>query len=57
MKILAFLVSLAIFLLGLYLMGAAFYVPGYEGAVFIGGILCVCVGFGIPVHVLKRVDG
>lgn len=57
MKIIAFIVSLAIFVAGLYLMGSAFYVPGWEAAVFFAGILASSIGLGIPVHVLKRVDG
>ena len=57
MKIIVFLVSLAIFVAGLYLMGSAFYVPGWEAWVFMAGILATCVSIAIPVHVLKRVDG
>ncbi|MGX5680083.1 hypothetical protein [Schumannella luteola] len=57
MKIIAFIVSLAIFVAGLYLMGSAFYVPGWEAVVFFGGILAASLGLAIPVHVLKRVDG
>ncbi|CAN5582407.1 hypothetical protein BH10ACT7_BH10ACT7_19600 [soil metagenome] len=57
MKIIAFVLSLAIFVGGLYVMGSAFYVPGFESLVFIGGILACALGIAIPVHVLKRVDG
>ncbi|MDO7882333.1 hypothetical protein [Antiquaquibacter soli] len=57
MKIIVFLVSLAIFIAGMYLMGSAFYVPGWEAAVFLGGILASSIGLAIPVHVLKRIDG
>ena len=57
MKIIAFVISLVAFVLGLYVMGSAFYVPGFEGAAFIGGILLSSLGVAIPVHVLKRVDG
>ncbi len=57
MKIIAFVISLVAFVLGLYVMGSAFYVPGFEGVVFIGGILLSSLGLAIPVHVLKRVDG
>ena len=57
MKIIAFDLSLAIFVGGLYVMGSAFYVPGFEGLVFFGGILACALGIAIPVHVLKRVDG
>lgn len=56
MKILAFVVSLVIFVGGMYVMGSAFYVPGAEGFVFFGGILLCALGIAIPVHVLKRID-
>lgn len=52
----AFVVSLAIFVGGLVLMGYAFYMPGYELIAFIGGILAVSFAVAIPVHVLKRID-
>ena len=57
MKLIAFLVSLALFVAGLYIMGSAFYVPGFEAPLFIGGILVTSAGLALPVHVLKRVDG
>lgn len=53
----AFLVSLALFIGGLYLMGMAFTVEGLESVLFIAGILITSLGIVIPVHVLKRVDG
>lgn len=57
MKIIVFIVSLAIFVAGLYLMGSAFYVPGWEALVFGAGILATCISIAIPVHLLKRVEG
>lgn len=57
MKIIAFLLSLAIFLAGLYMIGSAFFVTGWEAAFFFAGIVVASIGFVIPVHVLKRVDG
>ena len=57
MKIIAFVISLVLFVAGFYVMGSAFYVPGVEGLVFIAGILCTSLGLAIPVHVLKRIDG
>ncbi len=57
MKIIAFIVSLAIFCAGMYVMGSAFYVSGYEALTFFAGILLSSLGLAIPVHVLKRVDG
>ncbi len=57
MKIIGFVVSLALFVLGLYIMGEAFYVEGAQLPVFIGGILVSSLGVFIPVHILKRIDG
>ena len=57
MHIIAFVVSFAIFLGGIYVMGSAFYVPGFEAAVFIAGLLLSALGIFIPIHVLKRIDG
>ena len=56
MKILAFVVSLVVFVGGIYVMGSSFYVPGFEGLVFFAGILLCALGIFIPVHVLKRID-
>lgn len=57
MKVLVFIVSLAIFLAGLYLFGLAFQVPGWEIAVFTAGIIVTGIAIAIPVHLLKRLDG
>ena len=57
MHIIAFVVSFAIFLGGIYVMGSAFYVPGFEAPVFIAGLLLSALGIFIPIHVLKRIDG
>lgn len=57
MNILAFVVSILIFLGGLYLMGSSFSVEGYEYLLFLSGILLSSLGVAIPIHVLKRVDG
>ncbi len=57
MNIVAFIISLGLFVVGLYLMAAAFHVEGAETAVFIAGILACSLGVAIPIHVLKRIDG
>ncbi|MBN9240536.1 MAG: hypothetical protein J0J03_12745 [Leifsonia sp.] len=57
MKIIGFLVSVVLFVLGIYIMGEAFYVAGAEFPVFIAGILVTSLGLFIPVHILKRIDG
>lgn len=56
MNILVFVVSIALFIGGFFVMGNAFYVPGAEYFVFLGGIIMCCLGFAIPVHLLKRID-
>ncbi|MCY7412828.1 MAG: hypothetical protein LH471_07310 [Salinibacterium sp.] len=56
MNIIGFVVSLALFLGGFYLMGSAFYVPGFELALFLSGILASTLGVIIPIHVLNRID-
>lgn len=57
MNILGFVVSFALFVGGIYIMGSAFYVPGVEYLVFMAGILCTSLGVFLPIHLLKRVDG
>jgi hypothetical protein len=56
-NIIAFVVSILLFVGGLYLMGSSFYVEGWEYLLFLGGILASSLGVAIPIHVLKRVDG
>ena len=56
MNIIGFIISLALFVLGLYVMASAFYVVGYESLVFIGGILLSSLGVAIPIHLFKRID-
>lgn len=57
MNIIGFIVALVCFVGGLYIMGSAFYVTGFEGAVFFAGVLVSSLGLIIPAHVLKRIDG
>ena len=56
-NIIAFVISLALFVAGFYVMGSAFYVTGIESLVFFAGLLCSSLGIFIPVHVLKRING
>jgi len=56
MNVVAFVISFALFIGGLWLMGESFTATGYEGIVFIGGILVTTLGCAIPIHVLKRLD-
>lgn len=57
MNIIAFVVSIVLFVGGLYVMGEAFGAVGYELLVFLSGILLSSIAVAIPIHVLKRVDG
>ena len=57
MNIIGFIVSIALFIGGLYLMGSAFYVPGVELVVFLSGMFASILGVFIPIHLLKRIDG
>jgi len=57
MNVIAFIVAIALFLGGLLLMGYSFYAIGFQGPMFVAGILAVAASIAIPVHVLKRIDG
>jgi hypothetical protein len=56
MRILEFLICFAIFLFGVWLLGIADTVVGWQPAVFFGGILCIAASFAIPAHILPRTD-
>ncbi|WP_165314342.1 hypothetical protein [Agromyces protaetiae] len=49
-----FIVTMAIFLFGMWLMGTAPGVAGAEPFLFFGGILCIAIAVAIPVNVLGR---
>jgi len=55
-NIFGFVISLALFVGGIYMMGEAFYVDGLESVVFMGGILVTSLGVFIPIHIMKRID-
>ncbi len=57
MNVIAATISLVLFVGGIWVMGSAFYVPGLEPILFLGGILMSTLGIAIPVHVTKRIDG
>ncbi len=56
MKILAFLIAFVLFVGGLVLMGYAFTPNGFEGPLFIGGILAASLAVFIPFSILKWID-
>ncbi len=55
MNVLGFLVSLVLFLLGMFLMGQAFAVESGQAFVFLGGILVTSIGVALPIHLFKRI--
>lgn len=57
MKIIAFVVALVLFLVGMILMGYAFEPDAAHGVLFFAGIIAVGVSLAIPFHLLKRIDG
>ena len=56
MNVFAFVIAIALFIGGLLLMGYSFYMVGFEGVAFVGGILAVSASIALPVHVLKRIN-
>ena len=58
MNVVAFIISIALFLGGFLLFGYSFYAPeGLHAVMFVSGIFAVGLAIAIPVHVLKRIDG
>jgi hypothetical protein len=57
MNVIAFVVSLGLFVGGILLMGYAEEIKGFEFAAFFAGILITSAGVALPIHVLKRIDG
>ena len=57
MNAIGFVLSFALFVAGIYLMGIAFDVAENFGLVtFAGGILAVAAAVFIPVHIMHRID-
>jgi len=56
MNVIAFLISLVLFIGGIVVLGYSFSVVGYELPVFFGGLLVISLGIAIPIHILKRLD-
>jgi hypothetical protein len=57
MNVIAFVVSLGLFVGGILLMGYSFYIEGAELPAFLAAILITSAGVALPIHVLKRIDG
>lgn len=56
MNVIAFIVSFALFIGGIFLMGESFTVEGAQGIVFFVGLLVTTLGIMLPIHILKRID-
>lgn len=56
MKFIAFVIGLALFVGGMFLMGYATS-PAFDSAImFFAGIIAICLSLAIPFHLLKRLD-
>lgn len=49
-----YVVSLLLFLLGMFAFGISFSLPGLEPYVFVLGILLVSAAIALPIHVRAR---
>ncbi|MBB5641244.1 hypothetical protein [Cryobacterium roopkundense] len=54
MNVVAFIIALAVFILGFWLFGLAFTVTALQGPIFIAGIVAICVSLAIPFHWLRN---
>ena len=54
MNVVAFIIALAIFILGLWLFGVAFTVTALQGLIFIAGIIAISLALAIPFHFLRN---
>ncbi|CAN5355520.1 hypothetical protein BH09ACT6_BH09ACT6_00660 [soil metagenome] len=50
-------VSLALFIGGLFLFGFAFEYPDFAALIFASGIVSVTLGLFIPLQLLRHIDG
>jgi len=55
MKYVVFVIALVLFLAGLYVLSLSFVATEWQGAIAFGGLLLVCLAYGIPAHLLKRI--
>ena len=56
MNVVTFLISMGLFVFGMWLMGTAPELASFQAAVFFGGILCVAAALAIPTTLLGRSD-
>jgi len=45
-----FIVSLILFIGGMFVLGISFSLPAFQALVFVAGILLVALGLAIPLH-------
>ena len=57
MNVVAFLIAMGLFVLGLWIFSVAPELAGFEAVTFFGGIVCVCLALAIPFNLLGRRDG
>ena len=50
----AFVLSFALFLAGIFLFYFAFTIESFQAIVFFAGIIAISMSFGIPAHVLAK---
>ena len=57
MNVITFLISMGLFVFGMWLMGTAPVMTEFQAPVFFGGIISVALSLAIPFHLLGRSDG
>jgi len=53
MHVVAFIVAMAVFVLGMWLFGLAFAVTAGQLPIFFSGILCISLAVAVPAHLLR----
>lgn len=56
MNVITFVITMALFVFGIWLMSIAVELPGFEAITFFGGIIAVAIAVAIPVNILGRAD-
>ncbi|GAA1947136.1 hypothetical protein [Agromyces allii] len=56
MSAVLFIIAMAVFVFGMWLMGNATHIVGFEAIVFFAGIVCIAISMAIPMSFLGRSD-
>ncbi|MFC5792016.1 hypothetical protein EDM22_15935 [Agromyces tardus] len=56
MNAVPFVIAMALFVFGMWLMGIALELASFQALVFFGGIVCVALALAIPVSLLGQRD-